>query len=151
MASASTAAKRVNPILVVTFMAPEVVEGEGELEPEVEVELAPEVRSGTGGPVAVAPTPPLTGPLSGVVTSLLPIAFAAARYAVKVFPVRGALILPTIPNPQCRGCLQKYQMGFSSVTLRVKVDPNVKPESKPPGVFVAVSAGRYVHGSAKVD
>jgi len=149
MASASTAAKRVNPILVVTFMAPEVVEGE--LEPEVEVEVAPEVRSGTGGPVAVAPTPAMTGPLSGVVTSLLPIAFAAARYAVKVFPVWGALILPTIPIPQCRGCLQKYQMGFSLVTLMVKVDPDVKPESKPAGEFAAVSAARYVHGFAKVD
>jgi len=149
MASASTAAKRANPILVVTFMAPEVVEGE--VEPEVEVELAPEVRSGTGGPVAVAPTPAITGPLSGVVTSLLPIAFAAARNVGKVFPVSGALILPTIPNPQCRGCLQKYQMGVSAVTLMVKVDPDVKLESKPAGEFVEASAARYVHGFAKVD
>lgn len=149
MASASTAAKRANPILVVTFMAPEVVEGE--LEPEVEVELGLEVRSGTGGPVAVAPTPAITGPLSGVVTSLPPIAFAAAWYTGKVFPVRGALILPTIPNPQCSGCLQKNQTGFPSVTLMVKVDPDVKPESNPAGEFVEASAARYVHGFAKVD
>jgi len=68
METASTAAKRANPMLIGTFIAPEV--GLEEL-----------VRSGTGGPVAVAPTPAITGPLSGVVISLLPIAFAAAWYA----------------------------------------------------------------------
>jgi len=71
METASTAAKRANPMLVETFIAPEV---------GLEV-LEVLVRSGTGGPVAVAPTPATTGPLSGVVTSLLPIAFAAAWYA----------------------------------------------------------------------
>ena len=51
MAIASTAAaKRANPMLVVTFIAPEVVL----------------VISGTGGPVAVASTPAATGPFSGV-------------------------------------------------------------------------------------
>lgn len=93
METASTAAKRANPMLVGTFIAPEVGLEELELELELEVPL----RSGTGGPVAVASTPARTGPLSGVVTSLLPIAFAAARYDGKVFPVDGALILPTIP------------------------------------------------------
>ena len=54
--AASTAAKRANPMLVGTFIAPEV--GLGVLEVLV--------RSETGGPVAVAPTPAITGPLSGV-------------------------------------------------------------------------------------
>jgi hypothetical protein len=56
----ATAAKRANPKPVVTFIAPEVEEEEGE-----EEELVP-VRSGTGGPVAEACTPATTGPLSGV-------------------------------------------------------------------------------------
>lgn len=60
MAIASTAAKRANPKLVVTFIAPE-----GEGEEDGEEEPVP-VRSGTGGPVAVACTPATTGPLSGV-------------------------------------------------------------------------------------
>jgi len=64
-------------MLVGTFIALEVEVEEAELEVEVE-EL---VRSCMGGPVAVAPTPAITGPLSGVLTSLFPIAFAAARYA----------------------------------------------------------------------
>ena len=57
MAIASTAAKRANPMLVVTFIAPEGVEVVEALDP---------VRSGTGGPVAEASTPATTGPLSGV-------------------------------------------------------------------------------------
>ena len=51
MEIASTAEKRANPMLVLTLLAPEGVEV---------------VRSGTGGLVAVAPTPPSTGPFSGV-------------------------------------------------------------------------------------
>jgi len=107
--------------------------------------------SGTGGPVAVASTPETTGPLSGVVTSLLPIASALAMYWSKVFPTAGALRLPTIPRPQCVTCLQKNQTGVVSVTLRVKVDEDVKPESKPAGAFVEVFAARYVQGSEKLD
>ena len=61
MAIPSTAAKRANPMLVVTFIAPEVV-----LEVEEALLADPEVRSGTGDPVAVACTPAITGPLSGV-------------------------------------------------------------------------------------
>jgi hypothetical protein len=53
MATPSTTAKRVNPMLVVTFIAPEGLV----VEPE---------PSGAGGPVAVACTPATTGPLSGV-------------------------------------------------------------------------------------
>jgi hypothetical protein len=53
----ATVAKRVNPMLVVTFIAPEVVVVEG-------AEVL--VRSGTGGPVAEAPTPAITGPVAGV-------------------------------------------------------------------------------------
>ena len=49
-------------MLVVTFIAPEVVE---ELEALPVEELAA-VRSGTGDPVAEASTPAITGPLSGV-------------------------------------------------------------------------------------
>lgn len=60
MATPSSAAKRINPMLVGTFIALEVL-----------VELLAEpvaepVRSGTGDPTAVAPTPAITGPLSGV-------------------------------------------------------------------------------------
>ena len=54
----ATAAKRANPMLVVTFIAPEVLEGGAE--------ALVAVRSGTGGPMAVACTPATTGPLSGV-------------------------------------------------------------------------------------
>lgn len=70
-----------------------------------------------GGAVAMAPTPPVTGPLSlsckatsvdfrlnerreRTVFSLLPMAFAAAWKAWNVFPEEGALIEPTIPKPQ---------------------------------------------------
>jgi hypothetical protein len=60
MAIPSTAAKRASPMLVVTFIAPEV----GLVEAEEPLVVA--VRSGTGDPVAVASTPPITGPLSGV-------------------------------------------------------------------------------------
>jgi len=42
-------------------------------------------------------------------------------------------------------------MGFWSVMLRVKVDFDVKPESKPAEELVEVFAARYVHGFAKVD
>lgn len=142
MAIASTAAKRANPMLVLTFIAPEA-------EAEAEAEAAAPVRSGTGGPVAEACTPAITGPLSVIGTSLLPIAFAAARYVVKVSP--WALILPTIPIPQCEICLQKNQMGLVSVMLIVKVAEDVKPESNPPVVFAVVFAARYVQGSAKLD
>lgn len=45
------------------------------------------------------------------VTSELPIALAAAWKLSKVFPVAGALILPTIPRPQCVTCLQWNQMA----------------------------------------
>ena len=40
---------------------------------------------------------------------------------------------------------------FWSVTLMVKVDKDIKPESKPAGLFVELFAVRYVHGFAKVD
>ena len=49
----SIAAKRTNPMLVVTLIAP-----------EAGAAGAAVVRSETGGPVAVASTPPFTGPLS---------------------------------------------------------------------------------------
>jgi hypothetical protein len=58
MAIPSTAAKRANPMLDVTSIAP-----------ELEVVLLEElvaVRSGTGDPMAEACTPLITGPLSGV-------------------------------------------------------------------------------------
>jgi hypothetical protein len=60
MATASTAAKRVKPILVVTFIAPE--EEEEEPEPELGLELEVALRSGTAGPVAEAPTPAIAEP-----------------------------------------------------------------------------------------
>jgi len=53
-----------------------------------------------GEAVATAPTPPVIGPLSGTGASFEPMAFAAAKYAAKVFPVVGTLIAPTIPLPQ---------------------------------------------------
>lgn len=140
MANPSTAAKRVNPMLAATWIAPE----------EAGVD-APEA-SETGAPMGVASTPESTGvPSSGVTTSLAPIARAADMYAAKVLPVVGALILPTIPNPQCETCLQKYQMGFVSVMLRVKVDEANKVESNPAEAFVEAFAARYVHGFAKFD
>jgi len=61
---------------------------------------------GVGVDVASAPTPPVTGPLSDTVGSFAPMAFAAAKKAAPVFPVDGALIVPTIPAPQCCGALQ---------------------------------------------
>jgi len=42
-------------------------------------------------------------------------------------------------------------MGFWLVMLMVKVDSEVKPESKPAEELVEVFAARYVHGPAKVD
>lgn len=51
METPSIAAKRTNPMLVVTLIALEAAAG------------AP-VRSGTGGPVAVASTPAITGPVA---------------------------------------------------------------------------------------
>lgn len=68
MEKPSMAAKRTNPMLVVTLIAPEA----GAL-------AGAAVRSETGGPVAVASTPPLIGPLSATVASLAPIAIAADR------------------------------------------------------------------------
>lgn len=137
-------------MLVGTFIALE--------EELVPVELLAEpvaepVRSGTGDPTAVAPTPESTGvPSLGVVTSLLPTAIAAAWYAAKVLlPVVGALILPTMPSEQCKTCLQNHQMGFVSVMLILKVAEDNKPESKPAEVFAEELAARYVHGLAKVD
>jgi len=53
-----------------------------------------------GVDVATAFTPPVTGPLSDTVGSLVPMAFAAAKKAAAVFPEVGALIEPTIPRPQ---------------------------------------------------
>lgn len=64
MAIPSTAAKKASPMLVVTFIAPEVVPAEGAEDPALPLAVA--VRSGTGDPVAEACTPPITGPLSGV-------------------------------------------------------------------------------------
>lgn len=64
MAIPSTAAKRASPMLVVTFIAPEVVLAEGAEDPALPVAVP--VRSGTGGPLAEACNPPITGPLSGV-------------------------------------------------------------------------------------
>jgi len=139
MTNPRTAAKIVNPMLAVTWAAP-----------DLELELAP-LASETGGPVAVASTPAITGPPLVAVTSLVPTAIAAAWYASKVFPVAGALILPTMPCPQCCTCLQKYQIGFVSVMLMVKVDEVNKLESNPAEEFVEAFAARYVQGFAKVD
>ena len=50
MTKPRTAAKKVNPMLAVTWAAP-----------DLELELAP-LASETGGPVAVASTPAITGP-----------------------------------------------------------------------------------------
>jgi len=138
---ASTAAKRANPKLVATFNAPEV---------EV-AEAAELLISETGDPVAVAPTPAITGPLSGVRVSLPLRAFALARNSVYVLVSFAALILPTIPNEQWLTCLQKNQMGVVSVMLMVKVTADCKPESNPAEAFDVVFAARYVHGFAKVD
>lgn len=52
----ATTAKRPNPMLVVTFIAPEAV--------VVEAAAPDPVISETGGPVAEASTPATTGPLS---------------------------------------------------------------------------------------
>jgi len=71
-------------------------------------ELGEGLEVEVGVDVATAPTPPVTGPLSVVkVGSFVPMAFAAAKKAAPVFPVDGALIVPTIPRPQCCDSLQK--------------------------------------------
>jgi len=76
------------------------------VEPELDV-LASLAVVATGVSVATAPTPPVTGPESERGISFEPRAFAAARYSSKVFPVVGALIVPTIPRPQWTSSLQK--------------------------------------------
>jgi len=141
-AAIATTAKRPNPKLVETFIAPEVVlvVAAAALDP---------VRSGMGDEMAEAFTPPRTVPLSVIIFSLPPIANAAFWYVVKEFPT--TLIAPTIPIPQCPTCLQKYQTGVVSVTLMVKVAEFCKPESNPAEEFVVEFAKMGVHGSAKVD
>jgi len=105
-----------------------------------------------GPAVATAPTPPVTGPLSVSVGAELPRALAADWNTSKVFPVAGALILPTIPvTEQCVGALQWNQMGFVSVTLIVNVAGLVtRPESNPAAVLELLAA-KYVHGLANED
>jgi len=114
-------------------------------------ELEEEPVSLTGPAVATAPTPPVTAPWSVSTGAELPRAMAADWNAAKVFPVDGALILPTIPlTGQCVGSLQWNQMGFVSVMLIEKVEgEETSPESKPPEVELL--AAKYVHGSANED
>ena len=84
-----------------------------------------------GPALATAPTPPVCGPLSGTcaqmdermlrqrdqlrltVTSLAPMLVAAdVKAAFVPLPLDGALMVPTIPRPQCVGNLQKkYTAG----------------------------------------
>jgi hypothetical protein len=78
---------------------------------ELELELAEDAAEVVGVDDATASTPPVTGPLSVIVFSLEPMAFAAAKKAALVFPELGALIEPTIPLPQCCRDLQKNQTG----------------------------------------
>jgi len=114
-------------------------------------ELEEEPVSLVGPAVATAPTPPVTAPWSVSVGAELPRAMAADWNAAKVFPVVGALILPTMPlTGQCVTCLQWNQMGFVSVMLIVKVEAvGTRPESKPPEV--PLLAAKYVHGLANED
>lgn len=53
-----------------------------------------------GAAVATACNPPVTAPWSVSTGALLPRATAAALKLSKVFPVAGALMLPTIPEAQ---------------------------------------------------
>jgi len=111
-----------------------------------------EPASLVGPAVATAPTPPVTAPLSVSVGAELPRALAADTNASKVFPVAGALILPTIPlTGQWVGVLQWNQMGFASVMLIVNVEGvETRPESKPPAELELLAA-KYVHGLANED
>jgi len=133
--------------LATTRPAPE----EDELpDPLAEAELAGAVAVAAGVAVAIAFTPPVTGPLSGTVVSELPIAMAALWNAANVLPVAGALIDPTIPIPQWRTCLQKYQIGAASfVMLMENCFAACKPESKPAELLPL--AARYVQGFEKED
>jgi len=110
----------------------------------LELEGADAETVAAGGAVAMALTPPVTGPLSVSVCSLLPICLAAAVNASSVLlPVVGALIAPTIPIPQCRICLQWNQIGCESSSIVIENCLFVwRPESKP----VPLPLVKCVHG-----
>jgi len=139
MKTATAADSSARPALAMTLVASLELP---ELEPPTSL---------VGPAVATAPTPPVTGPLSVSVGKLLPRALALVWNNSKVFPVDGALILPTIPETgQCVGSLQWNQMGFVSVMLIVNVSPELtRPESKPAELLLL--AAKYVHGSLNED
>jgi len=125
------------------------------LTPTLIPELGGGVAPGAALPVAVGPrlatalNPPVTAPLSVSVASEEPIFTAAAWKAEKVLvPLVGALMLPTMPMPQCSTCLQWNQIGLvSSVIIMVNCFELVSPESNPAVLFA--DAARYVHGAWK--
>jgi hypothetical protein len=147
MKMAIAADSSTKPALATTFVA---LEAEPEPEPEDPPEEVP--ISLDGAAVATPFTPPVTAPWSVSTGALLPRAMAAAWKLEKVFPVAGALILPTIPRPQCETCLQWNQMGFVSVILIVNVEEVTRPESNPAGELELLAlAAKYVHGAANED
>jgi len=121
----SAVAKSANKPSATKWLAEE--EDELGFDPLVLEELA---EVGTGVPVATAPTPAVTGPLSEVACSFE--LFAEATNASNVFPLVGALIAPTIPRRQWPVVLQKNQMGSLSLVIRiVNCFSFCRPESKP--------------------
>jgi len=145
----STAESTAAPALAITLTESDLVVDP--LLPLPEVEPEPDVPTSLVGRAVATPwTPPVT-PAPVSVGALEPKAMAAAMKLSKVLPVAGALMLPTIPRPQCETCLQWNQMGWVSVTLIVKLDEVTNPESKPAGVLALVLAAKYVHGLAKDD
>jgi len=137
---AIAADRSARPALPTTWEAPEEPEPE---EPPTSLD---------GLAVATAFKPPVTAPWSVSVVSEEPIAFAADRKLSNVFPEDGALILPTIPRPQCVTCLQWNQTGSVLVTLIVNVEEVTRPESKPATELELLElAAKYVHGAPKED
>jgi len=135
-AAASRAMKPLATVWVDEFFAEDVADAE----------VDGVVETGTGVFVATASKPPVLGPESEIRVSLAPMAFAWVKNASNVFPVVGALIEPTNPEPQCLAILQKNQMGcWSFVTVMVNCFPVCKPESNP-AEFVPF-AGKGVQGS----
>lgn len=141
MMIAIAADRSARPALPTTWEAPE--EPEPPEEPPTSLD---------GLAVATAFNPPVTAPWSDSVVSELPIALAADWNASNVFPEDGALILPTIPRPQCVTCLQWNQMGSVLVMLIVNAEAVTRPESKPATELELLElAAKYVHGAANED
>jgi len=126
---AKTADTKAKPAPIVSLVASEVFVPEPPLEAVV-VSLA-------GRAVAIPSIPPVAPTvLEASLGALPPRAMAADRKAAYVLvPLLGALMLPTMPVPQCVSCLQWNQMGLVSVTLIVKVEAVTRPESKPTGAL----------------